>query len=98
MYGTVARMRIKPGMEAQLRQLSREFEEANIPGYLFEYVYRLDSGGNEYLVVAGFESREAYRANAEDPKQHARYLQYRALLEADPEWSDGEIVYAYRRG
>ena len=31
-------------------------------------------------------------ANADSPAQDARYRQFRALLEADPEWHDGEIV------
>jgi hypothetical protein len=97
MYGTVARMRLKPGMEERMRQLSREFEDARIPGYLFEYVFKLDGGDNDYILVAGFESRDAYMANANDPKQHERYLQYRELLQADPEWNDGEIVDSYMK-
>jgi len=32
-----------------------------------------------------------YDANADDPKQHEMYLKYRALLEEEPEWHDGEI-------
>jgi heme-degrading monooxygenase HmoA len=70
--------------------------QANIPGYLFDYVFKLDKGENEYILVVGFESREAYQANANDPGQHERYLQYRELLEAEPEWNDGEIVHSYR--
>lgn len=47
---------------------------------------------NEFWLVGVFESREAYRANAASPEQHQRFLQLRALLEADPEWHDGAIV------
>ena len=53
-----------------------------------------DVGANEYMLVVGFDNREAYRANANDPRMNERYLQYRELLEADPEWHDGEIVYS----
>ena len=35
------------------------------------------------------------RANADDPRMHERYLQYRELLEAEPEWHDGEIIYEH---
>jgi antibiotic biosynthesis monooxygenase (ABM) superfamily enzyme len=93
MYGTVARMRLKPGAEQRMMELSRE-EETLIPGFLFQHVYRLDSGNNEYILVVAFDSRESYVANANSPEQHQRYLEYRELLEADPEWQDGEIIYS----
>jgi hypothetical protein len=28
---------------------------------------------------------------ADDPAQNDRYMEYRALMEDDPEWHDGEI-------
>ena len=93
MYGTVARLRVKPGMEEQLTALGRE-QGAQIPGLVAQYVYRLDLSPNEFYLVVAFENREAYHANAASPEQQARYAQVRALLEADPEWHDGEIVFA----
>ena len=94
MYGTIARLRIKPGMEEQLRQVGRDAAQT-IPGFVFEHVFRLDSAPNEYFLVVGFESKEAYVANANSPEQHQRYLAYRELLAAEPEWHDGEIVDSY---
>jgi heme-degrading monooxygenase HmoA len=93
-YGSVARMRLKPGAEDQMRQLT-DADAGKIPGFAFSHVYRLDSGSNEYYLVVAFESREAYKANADNPEQHQRYLKYRELMEADPEWHDGEIVSSY---
>ncbi len=93
MYGTVAHLRIKPGAEAELERLGRE-HGPQLPGFRFQYVYRLDADPQSAVLVVGFESKEAYHANAASPEQAARYAQYRALLEADPEWHDGEIVYA----
>lgn len=93
MYGTIAKLRIKPGMEADLKRISRE-ANAEIPGFIFQYVYRLDADPQDLYLVVGFESEEAYRLNAESPEQHARYETYRALLESDPEWHDGEIVFS----
>lgn len=90
MYGTVARMRIKPGKEQELLKMADE--ASGIRGFVFNHVYKLDGGNNEYLLVAGFESKDAYVENANSPEQHQRYLQYRELLESDPEWNDGEIV------
>ncbi len=96
MYGTIARLRIKPGKEQELKTLGREFMEGSgIPGLVFEYIYKLDSGGDEYMMVVGFTDRAAYRANGDSPEQAARYERFRALLAAEPEWYDGEIVDSY---
>jgi antibiotic biosynthesis monooxygenase (ABM) superfamily enzyme len=94
-YGTVAHLRLKPGAEAKLQQLLRDFEALNVPGFVFEHVYRLDAGSTAYVLAVGFASKEAYVANATSPEQHARYLRYRELLEDEPEWHDGEIVYSF---
>ena len=93
MYGTVARLRIKPGMEAELERLSRE-EQTEIAGIVFQHVYRTDADPQELYLVVGFESEASYRQNAESPEQHARYEVYRALMEREPEWHDGEIVFS----
>jgi heme-degrading monooxygenase HmoA len=95
MYGTVARMKIKPGAEDQLRRLSSDSESAQIPGFVSQQVYRLDADPNEYIIVVAFESKDSYLANAKSPEQHERFLQYRDLLAAEPEWHDGDIVSSY---
>jgi heme-degrading monooxygenase HmoA len=97
-YGTVAHLRLKPGAEARLQQVMRDFAALNVPGFIFEQLYRLDADPNTYVMVVGFDSRSAYEANANNPEQHARYLEYRQLLEGDPEWHDGQIVYSYPAG
>ena len=94
MYGTVARIRVKPGAEKQLIEMSQNESDLQMPGYVSQYVYRMDVDPNEYYLVVIFESKEAYFANADSPDQDARYREFRALLEQDPEWHDGEIVYA----
>lgn len=93
MYGTVARMRVKPGMEGQLRALMAQYDTLAIPGFNTTYVYRTDADPNTFFMAVVFESREAYRKNAESPEQDARYQQMLALLESPPDWHDGEIVY-----
>ncbi len=95
MYGTVARLRIKPGMEEQLLEFDRQEQTLNIPGFIGEYVYRMDADPSVYYLAVVFESKEAYVANANSPEQDARYRQMRDLLESDPEWNDGEVVSAY---
>jgi quinol monooxygenase YgiN len=98
MYGTIARYRIKSGMEGQLREIldeqARVFGTGQVPGFVVSYAYRMDADPNDYYLAVVFESREAYRANAGSPEQDARYRQLLSLLEHAPEWHDGEIVYA----
>jgi quinol monooxygenase YgiN len=93
MYGTIARFKLKPGGLADLERFNRE-QTANISGVVFQHVYRMDADPNEVYLVVGFESKDAYKANAESPEQHARYEQYRQFLAAEPEWHDGEIVFS----
>jgi heme-degrading monooxygenase HmoA len=97
MYGTVARMRIKAGAEAKLIELSRAEESINIPGFVFQYVYRTDNDPRNYVLVIGFTDRDAYVKNANSPDQNTRYLAFRDLMERDPEWTDGEIVDMYMK-
>jgi hypothetical protein len=92
MYGTVARCRLRPGMEVKLLQLIQEFKQVRIPGLVAQYVYRLDANPQVYYVVILFENKALYTANAASAEQDARYQKLRTLLAADPEWHDGEIV------
>lgn len=93
MYGTIARIRLKPGAEEHLWRLIRE-NSPRIDGIVFQHVYRMDADPRECFLVVGFTSKEHYRRNAESSEQHARYLRFRELLESDPEWHDGEIVFS----
>ena len=93
MYGTVAKMRLKPGMEQELIEELKAFESVKVPGFVRSVIYRLDAGANDYMMAVVFETKAAYSANAASPAQDARYQRMRALIESDPEWHDGEIVY-----
>jgi quinol monooxygenase YgiN len=91
MYGTIARLRVKPGKLDELRRFGEA--QGNRPlGLAFQHVYQSDADPNEVWLAVGFESREVYHQNARSPEQAARYAAYRALLDADPEWHVGEIV------
>ena len=94
MYGTVARMKAKPGTGDLLAEMGHQLSDDRPAGIVGTWVYQMDADANEYIMAVAFESREAYRANADSPEQDARYQELRALLEDDPEWNDGEIVYS----
>ena len=90
MYGTIAKVRVKPGKIEELKQWTERFESP--PGGVAIIAYQMDADLNELYMAVLFESREAYVANAQSPEQHDRYLQMLPLLEGEPEWHDGEIV------
>jgi quinol monooxygenase YgiN len=100
MYGTVARMRVKPDHEQQLRAFNQEWTQERgqkLDGFVATYVLKPDQQAHELILVAVFRDRESYRANASDPEQDRWYRMMREHLDADPEWSDGEFVFAHTR-
>ena len=94
MYGTVARYRLKPGMESKLMEFEQMIRAAKLPGLVAEFTFRMDHDPSVYYEAVVFESKDAYRAVAESPEQDARYRQLLVLLEAAPEWHDGEVLNA----
>lgn len=97
MYGTVARLRTKPGMAEQLERLSADYEAVAVDGHIANYLYRLDGTSDDFYLVVLFRDRESYHRNANDPAQNERYLRMRELLAEDPRWHDGEVVQAFSR-
>ncbi len=94
MYGTVARLRIKPGKETEFQQLGKSFEQAKIPGAVAQHLYRMDANPNEFYLAVVFSDKAAYERNASSPEQHQRFTQMMALLESEPEWHDGEVIFS----
>ena len=93
MYGTIARMKLKPNSFEKLEQQMTAIQsDLTAAGWQSTTVYRSDDDPNEVWLAVVFESKDAYHANAQSPEQGNRYEQMRALLEGDPEWHDGEVV------
>lgn len=89
MWGTIAKLRVKPGAEQFLFTQFHSMRNAErMPGWLFTHLFRSDSDPQEFWMVAMFTDKEAYIRNAESPGQHQVYLLIRSCLEADPEWHD----------
>ena len=97
MYGTVARVQVLPGKEQALmeleEQVAREYDP--LSGQIAYYIFKLDKGENEFIIVATFKDRESYHRNAETPETDRQYQMMRELLAADPEWNDGEVIQAF---
>lgn len=45
-------------------------------------------------MVVVFQDRESYFANANDPAQDEFFQRMMEMLDGEPVWHDGEIVYA----
>jgi quinol monooxygenase YgiN len=90
MYGTVARTRVKPENRDKLREVFEKQSYDTVEGFVTSYML-WENDSDTAWMFAVFADRAAYEHNADDPAQHERYLEYRALLEEEPEWHDGEL-------
>ncbi len=72
MYGTVAHIRVKAGQQEALRATMEKWSRelgSKVKGNLGGYVFQLDSDPQEMIMVAVFQDKETYVANAENPEQ-----------------------------
>ena len=91
MYGTVAKMQVKAeNVDAVRKVMAAQMEGTKPAGYIQSYVLLENDSDTQWLFVM-FEDKASYMANADDPAQNERYMEFRALMEADPEWHDGAI-------
>jgi len=91
MFGTVAKMRLKPGGETLLMAWSQALM-GNIKGHVSTTVYRSTEDPLVMWMVVVFEDEESYRANAESPEQYRRWQQMRSVVDGDIEWNDGHVL------
>lgn len=90
MYGSMFKMRPKPGKAEELRDYLISVQR-RAPGHITAYVL-IEDGGAAVWGFGVFANEEQYRANSDDPEQGKIYETFRALLDADPEWHDGSIA------
>jgi quinol monooxygenase YgiN len=90
MYGTVARTRVKPENRDKLKEVFERQGQRSRPGMVTAYTL-FENDSDVAWLFAIFEDRATYEANADDPAQNADYQEYRALMEDEPEWHDGQI-------
>jgi len=98
MFGTIARVHVRPGMLETLRQVMVEDQDASIPGWIADYFFASTADPQTGYLVAIFEDEATYMANADSPEQHQRYLKFRECLTADPEWNDANVLAAIGPG
>ena len=94
MWGTIARMQVRPEVpdeyfKGQFRALNAD----RMKGWQYTSLFKSDTNPHEWWMVAIFDTKENYQANAGTTAQHGMYMMMRACLDADPEWHDvGEII------
>ena len=94
MYGSVSRYRLKPGSEDAVVALSRELVNDPPPGFVAAYIYRLDSGDDEYISAAMWTDKETYTKNSADERQQRWFERVQEHLAGTPAWNDGEVIDA----
>lgn len=95
MYGTVARIKIKPELRDEaIDFLQRPEDPEDNPGAVSFYLFQMDADPNEFYMVAVFEDKEKYVANANDPQTDAQYQEMAKFFAEEPQWHDGEIIYS----
>jgi quinol monooxygenase YgiN len=94
MYGTIAHFRVKPETRDEFIKTMDSFGDAPLLGWRADYHFQMDRDPDEFYLVAIFEDKETYIANADSAQQHEQYLKFRSFLVEDPKWNDGFIVSA----
>lgn len=94
MFGTVARLKVKPGRSDELIALGRRWtrDEFERSGQIAELFFKVDDCDDEFYLVAAFPDRKSYLSNADHPRTRKHFEKLRELLSCDPEWNDGVIV------
>lgn len=93
MYGTVARLKIKPGTFDQFSAVNDEMSEDSSDGAVAVMAFRTNEDPEQLYLVAVFKDEESYYANADRPETNANYEKMAQFFAEDPQWHDGEIVY-----
>jgi len=88
-FGTVGRMKVKPGKMDQLVRLMTDSEGSNAKGFRFSSLLAADEG-NDAVVTVIFEDKDSYFEMVHDPKTDENFGKIMVLLEGEPSWTDGE--------
>jgi len=94
MFGTIGRVRPKPGKDAEFDALHASWKQTvrpKVPGSFLELVGRPNDRPSEVVFIALAQDEETYRRLADLPEQHEFYQRMVDLLEAPPTWEDVEL-------
>ena len=90
MYGTLGRMKPKAGKRDELVALLNEPPTGDAAkGYRGAYLLKADEG-DEVVVAVMYEDKDAYFSMVHDPETDENFGKIAALLQGEPQWTDGE--------
>lgn len=97
-YGTLFRMRLRPGAtEEQLRahlELWQRKLGPRFPGSTMDVLMKVVSATDEYVVLHLFADQAAYQAMDADAAQDSWYRELVALLAEEPQFTDVGLLWS----
>ncbi len=93
MYGTIARLIVKPGQTAALKKHMESVAAHPASGFVSASLYQMDKDSNVFYLAVMFKNKETYVVNANQPETNADFEKMMQYLVAEPEWHDGEISH-----
>lgn len=91
MFGTIGRIRPKPGHDASIVALMEEWartQRPKIPGLVVQVAGAPVDRAGELIIVIIVRDEITYRALADSPAQDAWYRRMVEHLEGEPTWED----------
>lgn len=92
---TFYKMQVQPGKVNDLKQLMKTWEQergATGLGWVGSIAGSSKSDQNEVWGAVAWDNTQNYMKNADSPEQNAWYQKMRALLAADPQWFDCDVI------
>ena len=94
MYGTVAKIQIKPGKyEAFKALIDEQSQQSAGAGAVEVAVFQTDENPETLFMIAIFEDKDKYFQNADRPETDENFQKMAQYFAREPEWHDGEVVY-----
>lgn len=96
---TFWKLQVKPGQRDALNNLMSDPStqaQLKAAGWEMDITGSRKDNPDEVWGCVVWDTSERYYANAESPEQNKMYEQMRALLAADPEWFDCDVMSVER--
>lgn len=92
---TFWKMKVKPGKITEITKIMNspdDQERLKASGWQLTVVGARKDNPDEIWGMVIWDNSDNYKKNADSPDQNADYEKMRALLTADPEWFDCDVV------
>ena len=94
MFGTISRVKVKPGSEAAIAALDEEWMKTmrpKIPGPVVWFRGKQDADPNTQVTLFLCQDKKTYFGLADDPAQDAFFKQLLEHFDGEPSWEDVQI-------